>query len=244
MIAIITKEIANFFSSLTGYIVIIVFLLINGLFLWVFPGEFNIMDGAHAGLEPLFYLSPWIFLFLIPAITMRAFAEEKKSGTLQLILTKPISELKLVLAKYFSHLILVVIALIPTFIYYISVIKLGNPEGNIDHGGTWGSYIGLLFLSGIYVAIGLFASILTDNQVVAFIIALLITFVLFTGFDSIGEIPALQSISTTITKFGINEHYRSMSRGVIDSRDLVYFMGTIALFLTGTQWILTVKKHG
>ncbi|NBC84390.1 MAG: gliding motility-associated ABC transporter permease subunit GldF [Bacteroidetes bacterium] len=244
MIAIIRKEISNFFSSLTGYIVIIVFLVINGLFLWVFPGEFNIMDSQYAGLEPLFFLSPWVFLFLIPAITMRSFAEEKKSGTLQLILTKPIGELELVLAKYFSNLVLVILALIPTLIYYISVIKLGSPEGNIDHGGTWGSYIGLLFLSGIYVSIGIFASILTDNQVVAFIIAVLITFVIFTGFDSIAEIPALESVSTTISKFGINEHYKSMSRGVIDSRDLVYFICTIAIFITGTQWILKVKKHG
>lgn len=242
MYALIRKEIQGFFASITGYIVVIVFLVINGLFLWVFPGDFNILESGIAGLEPLFYIAPWLFLFLIPAITMRSFAEEKKTGTLDILLTKPISELEIILSKLLACLILVGVALVPTLVYYYTVIRLGNPVGNIDHGATWGSYLGLLFLALSYSSIGIFASILTDNQVVSFIIAIALCFFVFTGFDSVSELTDLQKIGAYISKLGINEHYKSMSRGVIDTRDLVYFLCLISVFTALTRWFLTNKK--
>ncbi|MCK4287780.1 MAG: ABC transporter permease subunit, partial [Bacteroidales bacterium] len=169
MITLFRKEISSFFSSLIGYIVITVFLLINGLFLWVFPLEFNILDFGYASIENLFMLAPIVFLFLIPAITMRLFADEKKSGTIEILLTQPLTDLEIILAKYFAGLVLVLFSLLPTLIYFFSVYQLGLPPGNIDTGGMWGSYIGLLFLGASFVAIGLFSSSITDNQIISFI---------------------------------------------------------------------------
>ena len=174
MFSILKKEINSFFASPIGYLVIAVFLLLNGLFLWLFKGEFNVLDNGFADLSSFFLLSPWIFIFLIPAVTMRCFSDEKKQGTLELLLTKPIGHMQLVLGKYFGALILVIIAILPTLLYVYTISKLGNPEGNLDMGSIMGSYIGLLFLAAAYVAIGLFASTLSDNQIVAFIVAVLI----------------------------------------------------------------------
>lgn len=165
------KEIIGFFSSLTGYIVIIVFLLLNSLFMWVFKGEMNVLENSYASLDTLFALAPWVFLFLVPAITMRMFAEEKRSGTLELLYTRPVREIEIVIAKFLAAWALVLIAIIPTLIFFISISMLGSPPGNIDAGGTWGSYIGLLFLGGIYTGIGIFTSSLSENQIVAFILA-------------------------------------------------------------------------
>ncbi|MBA7527871.1 hypothetical protein ES705_20050 [subsurface metagenome] len=229
------KEITDFFSSITGYIVVIVFLVVNGLFLWVFPGEMNILDAGYASLDTLFVIAPWVFLFLVPAVTMRAFSDEKKSGTLDLLLTRPISEMQIVLAKYLANVTVAAIALLPTFIFYGSVIMLGNPTGNIDSGGTWGSYLGLFLLAAVYVSIGLFASSLTENTIVAFVSAVLLCFFLYLGFNSVGYLSLTGKTGNFILNLGIDAHYKSMQRGVIDSRDLVYFLSVIFLFLFFTQ---------
>jgi len=242
MISLLRKEIAAFFSSITGALVVSVFLLTTGLFLWVIPGEMNILFGGYSTLESLFYLAPWVYLFLVPAVTMRLFADEKKAGTLELLLTRPVSEMKIVWAKYLAGLIVVLISLIPTFIYFFSVYYLGNPVGNMDVGGTWGSYLGLFFLAAIYAAIGVFASALSDNQIVAFVIAVVLCFLLYSGMDSIASMPGLRSLSDTITTIGIDSHYRSISRGVVDSRDIIYFAGVIYFFLFLTKTVLNSRK--
>lgn len=236
------KEVSSFFNSLTGYIVIIVFLLANSLFLWVFPGAFNVLDSGYANLDTLFIISPWIFLFLVPAVTMRLFAEEKRSGTIELILTKPLNGLQIVLSKYLAGLTLVLFSLLPSLIYFVSVYQMGNPIGNIDTGGTWGSYIGLFFLASIYTSIGIFSSSLTENQIIAFIISMLLCFFFFIGFESISGLGLLGEFDEILLNLGINEHYRSMSRGVIDSRDIVYFLGIITAFVFFTKTVLDSRK--
>ncbi|MDY6800132.1 MAG: gliding motility-associated ABC transporter permease subunit GldF [Bacteroidota bacterium] len=242
MFTLLKKEVNNFFSSLTGYIVIIVFLVINSLFIWVFPGNNNVLDGGYATLDSLFSIAPWVFLFLVPAVTMRMFADEKRSGTIELLLTRPLSDFQIIFAKYLAALILVLFSLLPTLIYFYSVYQLGNPVGSIDTGGTWGSYIGLFFLAAIYVAIGILSSSFTDNQIVAFIIGMLLCFIAYIGFDFISELSFLKSFEALIINLGINEHYKSMSRGVIDSRDIVYFVSVIAFFLLITKTILQSRK--
>jgi ABC-2 type transport system permease protein len=193
MFTLLKKEVNNFFSSITGYIVIIVFFVVNSLFIWVFPGNNNILDGGYATLDSLFAIAPWIFLFLVPAITMRMFADEKRSGTIELLLTRPLSDFQIIFAKYLAALILVLFTLLPTLIYFYSVYQLGNPVGNIDTGGTWGSYIGLFFLAAIYVAIGILSSSFTDNQIVAFIIGILFCFIAYIGFDFISGLKFFKS---------------------------------------------------
>ncbi len=242
MYTLLKKEINGFFSSITGYIVIIVFLVINSLFMWVFPGINNVLEGGYATLDSLFTIAPWVFLFLAPAVTMRMFADEKKTGTIELLLTRPLSDFQIILAKYLAALLLVIFSLLPTLIYFYSVYQLGNPVGNIDTGGTWGSYIGLFFLAAIYVAIGVLSSSFSDNQIVAFIIGMLLCFIFYIGFDYISEIPAFSAIDGLIINFGINEHYKSMSRGVIDSRDIIYFISVIAFFLLVTKTVLQSRK--
>lgn len=239
---LLLKEISSFFNSLIGYIVIAVFLLSTALFLWVFPGEFNILENGYATLDSLFVLAPWVFLFLLPAITMRLFSDEKKTGTIELLFTKPFTDFQIIIAKYLSGLFLGLFSLIPTLIFYFSVYMLGSESGNIDVGGTWGSYIGLFFLAAIYVAIGLFSSSLTENQIIAFLLAVLLSFFFYIGFDSISTIKFLDPISEFILNMGINEHYRSMSRGVIDIRDMIYFISVIALFLFSTKTVLESRK--
>ncbi len=231
MLTLLRKEISSFLSSLIGYIVITVFLLINGLFLWVFEGNFNILDYGYANIDGLFMIAPFVFLFLIPAITMRSFAEEKRSGTIEFIMTKPLTDLKIVLAKYFAGLILVIFSLIPTLIYFFSVYQLGLPKGNIDMGGMWGSYIGLLFLGASFVAIGLFSSTISDNQIVSFIIAVFLSGFLYIGFDFIFSLNIFGNFDLLIRSLGINAHYQSMSRGVIDLRDVIYYLSVITLFI-------------
>ncbi len=242
MITLLKKEINEFFSSITGYIVLTVFLLATGLFMWVFPGQYNVMDSGYATLNTLFTLAPWIFLFLVPAVTMRMIADEKKSGTMELLLTRPITDMQIVTAKYFSAIILVLLALIPTLIYFFSVYYLGNPQGSIDVGGTTGSYIGLFFLAAIYSAIGVFASSLTNNQIIAFIIAVIISFFFYMGFDFLGSMTIFSSIDTFIIDLGINSHYKSMSRGVIDTRDIIYFVSVVVVFLYLTKSIVQSRK--
>lgn len=238
MYALLKKEIASFFGSLAGYVVIFVFLLATSLFLWVFPGSYNIPESGYASLDGLFSLAPWVYLFLVPAVTMRFFAEERRLGTMEVLLTRPLSASQIVFAKFLAGLILVTISLLPTFIYFYSVYIMGNPIGCIDTGGTWGAYIGLFFLAAIYVAIGLLASALTDNQIFAFILALFLTFLAYLGFNLVGSMQFPSGIQQFLINLGIDEHYASVSRGVVDSRDLVYFVLAIFLFLFITSRVI------
>ncbi len=242
MLSIFRKEINGFFSTLTGYFVIIVFLLINSLFMWVFPGEWNILDSGYAGLDTLFFISPWVFLFLVPAVTMRMIAEEKRLGTIELLYSKPVTERGIVYGKFIAAVSLVLLALIPGIIYYISVVHLGEIPGNIDKGGTLGAVIGLFFLGAVYASAGIFASSLTDNQVIAFIVSVLFCFFLFMGFDLVAYLPGLKNIDEFVIGLGINEHYKSMSRGVIDVRDIAYFAAVVILFNEASSLVLLSRK--
>lgn len=233
MLAILKKEFNAFFSSPIGYLVIAVFLVINGLFLWVFDGNFNILNAGFADLTSFFFLAPWIFIFLIPAVTMRSFSDEYNSGTIEILKTKPISDWQIVLGKYFASFLLIICALIPTLTYVYSISNLANPLGNIDIGSLLGSYFGLLFLAGTYTAIGVFSSTLSSNQIVAFIIAVSISFFLFFGFDSMASLFGNDAYS--IQNLGMNQHFKSMSRGVIDTRDLIYFISITIFFLVITK---------
>lgn len=242
MYPLVKKEIRSFFSSITGYLVIIVFLIVNSLFMWVFPGELNIFDSGYATLDTLFIMAPWVFLFLVPAITMRMFSEEKRSGTIELLLTKPVNELQIVISKFAAGVVLVLFSLLPTLIYFITVFLLGNPVGNIDTGGTWGSYIGLFLLGCAYVSMGVFASSLTSSQIVAFIIGVVISFFFYTGFDSLSALTGSVQLESFLVYLGISEHYKSVSRGVIDSRDIVYFLCVISFFVYLTRTVLSSRS--
>lgn len=242
MFSLYIKEIRSFLSSIIGYIFMGVFLIISGLFLWVFPNVDNIMEAGMADLQGLFNLSQFLFLFLVPAITMRSFAEERRTGTMDLLLTKPLTDMQIIGAKFLSCLTLLVIALLPTLIYVISVYIMGNPVGNIDMGSTWGSYLGLLFLGATFISIGLFASALTNNQIVAFIIAAPLCFILFFGFAFIYSFESLGAIGYYIKALGIEHHYASISKGVIDTRDIIYFCSVIFVFLFGTRIVLLKRK--
>lgn len=242
MYSLFRKEITSFFGSLTGYLVAFVFLIANGLFLWVFPGNYNILDNGYATLDGYFSLAPWIFLFLVPALTMRLFAEEKHSGTLEILITRPISLFQLVLAKYLAGLVLVLLCLLPTLVYFYSVYILGNPIGNWDSGAAWGSFIGLFCLAAAYVAIGVFASALTDNPVFAFITALFFSFLVYLGFEFAASLNWTPAVSEVLIQLGINEHYLSISRGVLDSRNLVYFFSISFFFLILTSVFLQQKQ--
>lgn len=242
MFSLYIKEIRSFLSSIIGYIFMGVFLIISGLFLWVFPNVDNIMEAGMADLQGLFNLSQFLFLFLVPAITMRSFAEERRTGTMDLLLTKPLTDMQIIGAKFLSCLTLLVIALLPTLIYVISVYIMGNPVGNIDMGSTWGSYLGLLFLGATFISIGLFASALTNNQIVAFIIAAPLCFILFFGFAFIYSFESLGAIGYYIKALGIEHHYASISKGVIDTRDIIYFCSVIFVFQFGTRIVLLKRK--
>lgn len=242
MLSLLFKEVNSFLSSLIGYVVILVFLMATGLFLWVFPGDYNVLDAGYANLESLFILAPWVFMFLVPAITMKSFAEERKTGTIELLLTKPLTDFQIIFAKFTGSFLLVLFSLLPTLVYLYTVYHLGYPAGNIDMGGTWGSYIGLLFLAGGFVSIGVFASAVTDNQIISFIIAVFLCFFFYIGFDSISSLDILGSADALILTLGISEHYTSMSRGVIDTRDILYFIGLIAIFMFFTKTVLASRK--
>ena len=238
MYSLFRKEIKTFLGSLIGYLVIVVFLLVTGLFLWVFPGVYNIPDNGYATLEGLFLLAPWVYLFLVPAITMRSFSDEKRTGTIEILLTHPVTDLQLVLAKFFAGLALVAFSLFPTLLWFLSVYLLGNPLGSIDVGATWGSFIGLFLLASIYVAIGVFASSLTDNQIVSFILAMTISFVFYLGLDFAASSGVPFIPGQILAWFSINNHYLSISRGVVDMRDMVYFIGMAILFIYVTAILL------
>jgi len=232
----------NFFSSLTGYVIAIVFLVLTGLFLWVLPGYTNILDSGYATLDSLFLLAPWLFLFLVPAATMRMFADEKKAGTIELILTRPISDTALVVGKYLASIVLVSIILIPSLIFVYSVAKLGSPIGNLDWAATWGSYIGLFFLAAAYASIGIFTSSLTDNTIVAFLASVALSYLFYNGIVWFAELQSMEWARGVLISLSISEHYESLSRGVIDSRDIVYFISFSLVFLLLTRVKLESRK--
>lgn len=234
MKSLLLREIKSFFGSPIGYLVIAIFLLLNGLFLWVFEGEYNILNSGFADLTPFFTISPWILIFLIPAVTMRSFSDEMKQGTLELLLTKPISIWEIVIGKYLGAFVLIIIALIPTLIYVFVLYGLGMPEGNIDMGSTLGSYFGMLFLISGYTAIGVYTSSLSENQIVAFIISVFLCFFIYFGFQGIAS--QFEDWQEFIAFFGMEKHFKSMSRGVIDTRDAIYFMSITTLFLSVTVY--------
>ncbi len=242
MYALFKKEISNFLNSLIGIMVIVVFLLITGLFLWVFQSDFNIMSFGYANLDSLFILAPWVFLFLVPAVTMRSFAEERRTGTMEMLFTKPLSDWQIVWGKYLAGVALVLLALIPTLVYFFSVYRLSLPVGNVDAGGIWGSYIGLFFLSAAFVSIGLFCSSLTNNQILAFLLSVFLCGFLYIGFDMIYSMALFGSVDLFIQQLGIASHYSSLSRGVIDTRDILYFLSVIILFLSMTKLVLSSRK--
>ena len=240
MKSILLREIKSFFGSPIGYLVIAIFLLLNGLFLWVFEGEYNILNSGFADLSPFFTISPWILIFLIPAVTMRSFSDEKKQGTIELLMTKPISVWEIVGGKFFGALLLIVIAIVPTFIYVYVIHGLGMPVGNIDMGSTMGSYFGLLFLIAGYTSIGIFTSTLSENQIVAFIVSVFLCFILYFGFQGIAS--QFKTFGDLIAFFGMDFHFKSMSRGVIDTRDVMYFISITILFLSLTVYKLKSLK--
>ncbi|MBW4891810.1 gliding motility-associated ABC transporter permease subunit GldF [Mucilaginibacter sp. HMF5004] len=239
MLTILKKEITAYLSSMVAYITIGVFLLVMGLFLWVFPDS-SILDYGYSGLDSLFSTAPYLFMFLIPAVTMRSLAEERKEGTFELLATRPLTDWQIIAGKYLACLLIVLFALAPTLIYYYTVYTLGNPVGNIDTGAVIGSYIGLFLLGSSFTAIGIFASSITNNQIIAFTVAVFLSFFAFSGFDSLSGLLSLQNYA--LQDFGINEHYQSISRGVLDTRDLIYFLSFIAVFLTITKTILGGRK--
>ncbi|GAA3512559.1 hypothetical protein GCM10022393_27920 [Aquimarina addita] len=241
MLAVIQKEINTFFASAVGYLVIGIFLILNGLFLWVFKGQFNILDSGFADLSPFFQIAPWILLFLIPAITMRSISEEKKQGTLELLLNKPIKHWQLIIGKYLGSFFLIIIALIPSILYIITIYQLGSPSGNLDVGSTLGSYIALLLLSATYTAIGTFSSAITNNQIVAFLISLFLCFLFYFGFSGLADYQLLGTIDYIIEQIGVQLHYERISQGIVDSRDILYFISLIFLFTFLT--ILAIKKR-
>lgn len=239
MIQVFVKEFNSFLNSLIAYIVIGAFLTGIGLLTWVFP-ETSVLDYGFADLDTLFSMAPYVFIFLIPAITMKSFAEEKKMGTLELLLTKPLSDWNVVVGKFFATWALVFLALVPTVIYYLSVYKLGNPVGNVDSAGVMGSYIGLALLAMIFSAFGLFASSLTSNQIVSFILAAFLCFLIYMGFDSLSAFGG--NAALFIKQFGIIYHYESLSKGLVDSRDVIYFLSVTGFILLTTKVVISSRQ--
>jgi ABC-2 type transport system permease protein len=234
MLAIFQKEISTFFSSLMAYIVMAVFVTATGLLLWVFPDS-SILNYGFADLGTFFYFTPYILLFLIPAITMRAFAEEVRTGTIELLLTKPLGDGQLVWGKFLANWSLALLTLLPTLVYFYSVYQLGNPVGNIDIAAVAGSYLGLALLSGVFVAIGLWSSSLTDNQIVAFVIAVFVCFLLYVGIGAIAKLDIWGQWSYWLAWLALDEQYNALGKGLIDSRNVIFLSSLVILFLWLTR---------
>ncbi len=245
MFTLYAKELKGFFSSLIGYLTIAVFLVLTGLTLWVLKSDFNILDYGFASLDGLFLIGPFLYLFLIPAITMRSLAEERRGGTIEMLMTRPLSDWTIVWAKFLAAWTLVLVSLLPTLVAYFSVVALGDPVGNIDTGSVVGSYIGLLLLGGAFVAIGLFCSSLSQNQIVSFILAAVVCAAAYLGFESLHNMGILGGADLFVKRLGMMDHYQSISRGVVDTRDVLYFLSVMALFLMATRMVLQSRKwHG
>ena len=241
MISLFRKEVASYLNSLIAYVVISVFLTGIGLLMWVFP-QTNVLDYGFADMQTLFGLGPYVFMFLIPAITMRLFAEEKKSGTMELLFTRPLSDFQIIFGKYFSALFLVIFALVPTAIYYYSIYQLGNPVGNLDSAGIMGSYVGLILLGGLFTALGVLASSVTENQIVAFILGAFLCFLVYDGIESLSGLDFWGTASYNIEQLGAVYHYNALSRGLLDSRDIVYFVSVSLAVLLLTQLVIGSRK--
>jgi ABC-2 type transport system permease protein len=241
MYAVFKRELFSFLNSLVAYITIGVFLLACGLLLWFFP-DTSILDYGYAELSSFFGLAPFLFMFLIPAITMRSFAEERREGTYVILATKPLTDLQIIAAKYLACVVLVFFALLPTLVFYFSIYQLGLPKGNIDFGAVIGSYIGLFLLGGAFVAIGIFTSSVTKNQVVAFATAAFVCFFSYSGFDSLAKLFEPNFLATVLLNLGINTHYEAISRGVLDTRDLIYFISFTLVFLSATKLTVGGRK--
>ncbi len=242
MRAIYLRELGSYFSSMIAYITVGLLLAVLGLVLWVFP-DFSLLQTPFASIDALFEISPLIFIFLIPAFTMRTFAEERQNATLEILLTRPVSPWQIVFGKYLATITWLFIALVPTIIYVFSIYQLGSPPGNIDLGQIAASYLGLFFLGSVFCAVGIFASSLTSNQIVAFVLAVFLCFVLYYGFYFISKLASFTgSLDAIIESLGIDYHYHSISRGVIDTRDLMYFICLIGLCLTWT-WVSIKKRN-
>ncbi|SDL85005.1 gliding motility-associated ABC transporter permease subunit GldF [Siphonobacter aquaeclarae] len=233
MFAIFRKEVHSFLSSLVGYVVMAVFLTAMGLLVWLFP-DTSVLDAGYADMASFFRLAPYVFLFLVPAITMRLIAEERKSGTLELLLTKPLTEWQVIGGKFLAACFLLLISLLPTLLYYFSVYRLGNPPGNIDSASVQGSYLGLFLLGCVFAAIGVYTSSLTDNQIVAFLLGVFVCFLLYVGFSSIAGLEWWEGAAYWLEWLGLDTQYNALGRGLIDSRNLVYFISLILLALAGT----------
>lgn len=243
MRALYLKEINSFLSSIIGYVFIIIYLVASWLFHFVLSYNTNLLEGAESDLIPFFNLSPVIFLVLIPAITMRSIAEERRTGTIELLLTRPISDLQMILAKYFAGVTLLIIAIIPTVVYFLTMYFLGKPVGIIDTGATLTSYIGLVLLGSVFVAIGIFASSLTSSQIVAFIMAMFLCWLIYDGFNLLGDFSQFGNMDYVIRYLSIAEHYESIQKGVVETNDIVYFLSIIVLFIFASLTVVkTLKK--
>lgn len=241
MIQVLSKEFNSFLNSLIAYIVIGVFLTAMGLLMWVFP-DTSVLAYGYADMSTLFTLGPYVFMFLVPAITMKSFAEERKAGTMELLLTRPVTDWDIILGKFLACLLLVMVSLLPTLVYYFSVYRLGDPVGNIDSAGVMGSYIGFLLLGGVFCSVGILASAITPNQIVAFITAAFLCFLLYAGFDRLAAINLWSEYALAIRQLGILYHYEAVGKGLVDSRDLIYFFSLGFLMLAATKVVLSSRS--
>ena len=242
MFALYLKEIRSFLSSVIGYVFITIFLILNSVFLWVISSDSNIMEGDSADLIPFFYISPYIFLIFIPAITMRSFSEEKRTGTIEWLFTKPLSDNAIIMAKYLAGVTLVIISLLPTWTYYFTVHHLGNPVGIMDDGAAIGSYFGLVFIGACFVAFGIFASSITNSQIIAFIVSVFLCWFMYDGLNMLGSFQLMGELDYVIKKIGMFDHYEGIKKGVVDSRDLVYFLSLIVIFISATRFVIQSRK--
>lgn len=242
MYSIFRKELNSFFSSLVGYIAIIVFLLVCGFFMWIIPNN-NMLDYGYATMDKFFAFAPWVMMFLLPALTMRSFSDEYKSGTIEVLSTLPLTERQLILGKFFASLVLVAFSILPTLFYVFTISHLSIIKGNLDSGGILGSYVGLFFLSAAFTAVGIFCSSLTANQVIAFLLAIFANFILYAGFETLSKMPFLENgPDYIISQIGMQFHYNSISRGLLDSRDIIYFLSVVFAFIMATRLSLQKRK--
>ncbi|MBM3165299.1 MAG: ABC transporter permease [Bacteroidetes bacterium] len=243
MFALYLKEVRSFLNSVVGYVFLTIFLMSCWLFNWMLDSSMNILDRGQADLSPFFNSAPYVFLILIPAITMRSIAEERRTGTIELLFTRPISDLGILLAKYFAGLTLLLLSVIPTLTYYISLYYLGKPVGNIDTGSTITSYMGLLLLGAAFVAIGIFSSALSSSQIVSFILAIAICYFFYDGLALLGTYAQFGNLDIFLQYLTLNYHYDSIKKGVIDASDIVFNVSFIILFLSASLFALkTLKK--
>jgi ABC-2 type transport system permease protein len=245
MRSIFIKEINTFFSSIVGYVALLVFLVACSLFLWIIPTDNNLLQYGYAALDPFFSIAPWLLLLLVPAVTMRSLSDEFRTGTIEWLSTKPVTDLEIIIGKYLATLALIVFALLPTLVYVYTLSNLSLPDIGLDTGAIIGSYVGLFFLAATFGAVGIFCSSLTSNQVVGFLISLLACYLLYTGFEQLSRIPNFsKGIDYYLSMVGMEFHYNSISRGLIDSRDVIYFLSVIILFISLTRFSLNSRTRG